>query len=162
MGKILVTIGIFVVLIFSCQQPLNQSSVVGTLPNGATITAEEKAKLDALKPQVDSIIAEVFGDKADLSSGKQIVSDQDALLDKVQTLLKGQFGDNYSKFIIKKEHPLVSVQNSDKSSSSIVADSSFASTVSKSISGSVNNVKIGYNQTSKSSWKSISIDTHTY
>jgi hypothetical protein len=162
MRKLLVILWIAVVLIFSCQQPINQNSVAGTLPNGATITSVEKAKLDVLKPQVDGIIAEVFGDKTEQSSGKQIIMDQNALLDKVQTLLKGQFGDNYGKFIIKKEHPLVSVQNSDKSSSNIVADTSSISAVSKSISGSVNNVKIGYKQTSTSSWKSISIDTHTY
>jgi hypothetical protein len=150
-----------VFLLSSCSQAelSNQNDAAGTLPNGERITAEEKAKLDALKPQVDSIIEEVFGNKADLSDGKQFVVDQNILLDKINILLKKEFGDDYTKFIVQEDHPLVSVKNSGSSSSSMVADISSGSSVSKSISGSINGITIGYKEENRGKG---GIYRHTY
>jgi hypothetical protein len=109
-----------VILICSCQ--IQNSNDVSTVTKDSTITAQEQAQLDALKPQADSIIMEVFGDKDALSPGKQLDLKKLAIFkEKMKVLLKSQFGDGYTKFISETSYPLTTGINSSQKSANIVS-----------------------------------------
>jgi hypothetical protein len=103
MQKIFIfSIVVILVSIFSCQEPLQE---VTALTNGTAVTSEEKAKLDALKPEVDRILTEVLGDSVEQNGARKIKSQEqvDQIKELVTNLLRVNFGDEYKKFITEKE-----------------------------------------------------------
>jgi hypothetical protein len=124
---------------FGCQQPQNTTPV----HDGAAITTEEKAKLDALKPEVDRILSEVFGDSVEPNGTRKIKSlEQVSILnERVTKLLKENFGDDYQKFITENELTPTSVTKSPEQSASSDRISE-SNPIQKSVSGS-NNTIIG-------------------
>jgi hypothetical protein len=103
----LFTIFAFTVLIFSCSIQNN-----GDVKALTDITSQEQAQLEALKPQAEDIVIEVFGNKDALSDGKQLDLQKFSLYkEKIIALLKSHFGDDYSKFIIDTDLPAKSVQS---------------------------------------------------
>ena len=101
---ILIIVGM--AILSGCTSPMQvekqtgKSKVSSQASNQTTITSQEQTQLNALQPQIDSIIVEVFGSKDALSAGKQLDLNKLSIFkDKVTTILKSQFGNNYSKFI---------------------------------------------------------------
>jgi len=155
-------LGFTIVLTLSCQGPQFQNDNACTLPNGETISAEDKAKLDALKPEVDKILTEVLGDSVEPNGTRKINSlEQVSILnERVTKLLKENFGDDYNKFITEKEtspSSTIITQKQSASSGQILE----SNPIQKSVTGA-NSTAIGHESDQYSSiWYYLKVTVNT-